>query len=71
MEPLKGVGAGPGIAAAVVTLTVLDRLVERSLLSKADIASILDAADAELKRWGDATITIRDARRVIKLMRGA
>jgi len=60
---------GPGIAAAVVMMTLLEELVARQVLTSVDRARILAVADSTISNWGDNP-DIRDAREVLDKMRG-
>ena len=70
MQSLVGHDRGPGIAASVILKVLMDELVDKSILNAADVARILDIADSALTGMGANNIAVRDARDVVKKMRG-
>ena len=60
---------GPGIAASVVMLVLIDELVAKKVLNQHDVARILAIADGIIGSWGNLT-SVNDARRVLNQMRG-
>jgi len=60
---------GPGIAAAVVMLALIDELVKKGVLAQADVARILAVADGIIGQWGSIA-SAADARNVLNKMRG-
>jgi hypothetical protein len=66
---LTGSDKGPGIAASVVMLVLIDELVKKDVLTHSDVARILAIADGIIQGWGQIA-SAQDARRVLDQMRG-
>lgn len=69
MDNFIGHDKGPGIAANVILLKLLDLLVKNKVITRGDINVMLATADAQIAAWGSNTAGA-DARRVINKMRG-
>lgn len=67
---LLGHSNGPGIAAGMVLLNLIDALVKKGVLSQGEVANLLAVTDAQIAQWGEANIAVRDARKVLDKMRG-
>lgn len=60
---------GPGIAASVVMLVLMDELVKKNIISRADLSRIMAIADGIITGWGNVA-SAQDAKRVLDQMRG-
>jgi hypothetical protein len=70
MEKLLGHERGPGIAANVIMLKLLDLLVQNDVITRDDMNLLLASADATIAQWGASNVGVQDARAVIAKMRG-